>query len=143
MPLGHKYTIYGKYEYNRIVPFRFCYFCDAILYLNNVYRLEHRTMLLRSYCWGEPKELFRVLPLHHMGTFRIALREEQKLCVQQIDSQDGIGCLFYLSSDTKELFILTLRKIVDIVLKNHHIISDKTYTNKDYNACKRQGCIMQ
>ena len=98
MPLGHKYTIYGKYEYNRIVPFRFCYFCDAILYLNNVYRLEHRTKLLRSYCWGEPKELFR-----------IALREEQKLCVKQIDSQDGLDCLYYLSSDTKELFMLMLR----------------------------------
>lgn len=66
-----------------------------------------------------------------MDTFRIVLKEEPKLCVKQTDSQDSFGCLFYLSSDTKELFMLTLRKIVDIVLKNHNIISYKTSTNKD------------
>ena len=64
MPLGHKYTIYGKYEYNRIVPFRFCYFCDAILYLNNVYRLEHRTKAIYVViCWGEPQRTY-------LGCFR-------------------------------------------------------------------------
>jgi len=38
--------------------------------------------------------------------FRIALKEEPRLCVKQIYCQDCIGSIFYSSSDTEYLFIL-------------------------------------
>lgn len=72
-----------------------------------------------------------------MDTFRIVLKEEPKLCVKQTDSQDSLGCLFYLSSDTENLFILIYRKFGDNILKNHDIISSKTLTDKGKNTCKK------
>ena len=78
-----------------------------------------------------------------MDTFRIVLKEEPRLCVKQKDSQDCLGCLFYLSSDTENLFMLTLRKFGDKALKNHDIISDKTSTDKGKNMYKKQVCNRQ
>ena len=78
-----------------------------------------------------------------VDTFRIALKEEPKSCVKQIDSQDCLGCLFYSSSDTEHLSILIHRKIEAKTLKNHDIISDKTSTDKGKNMYKKQVCNRQ
>ena len=78
-----------------------------------------------------------------VDTFRIVLKEEPKSCVKQIDSQDCLGCLFYLSSDTEYLTILTHRKFGDKTLKNYDIISGKTSTDKGKNTCKKQVCNHQ
>lgn len=73
-----------------------------------------------------------------MDLFRIDLAEEPRLYGKQIDSQGCLGCLFYSSSDTENLFMLTLRKFGDKILKNHDIISDKISTDKGKSTCKRQ-----
>ena len=95
------------------------------------------------------------IPFHQLGqhnsgssvkcvdTFRIALKEESKSCVKQIDSQDSLGCLFYLSSDTEHLTILTLRKFRDKTLKSHDIISNKKSKIKWKNTYKKQVCNQQ
>ena len=72
-----------------------------------------------------------------MDTFRIVLKEEPKLCVKQTDSQDCLGCLFYLSSDTEHLTILIHRKFGDKTLKSHDIISNKTSKVKWKNTYKK------
>ena len=69
---------------------------------------------------------FEGTAVKYAATFHIALTEEKKLCTQQIDGQNCLGCLFYLSSDTEYLTILTHRKFGDNTLKSHDIISNKT-----------------
>ncbi len=78
-----------------------------------------------------------------MDLFRIDLAEEPRLYGKQIDSQDFLGCLFYLSSDTEYLTILTLRKFRDKTLKSHDIISNKTSKIKWKNTYKKQVCNRQ
>ena len=78
-----------------------------------------------------------------VDTFRIALKEEPKSCVKQIDSQDCLGCLFYSSSYTEYLSILIHRKIEAKTLKNHDIISNKTSKIKWKNTYKKQVCNQQ
>jgi len=77
---------------------------------------------------GSAKTVIAILgsSVKYVDTFRIVLKEEPKSCVKQIDSQDCLGCLFYLSSDTEYLTILTHRKFGDNTLKSHDIISNKT-----------------
>ena len=78
-----------------------------------------------------------------VDTFRIVLKEEPKLCVKQTDSQDSLGCLFYLSSDTEYFTILIHRKIEAKTLKSHDIISNKTSKIKWKNTYKKQVCNQQ
>ena len=49
-----------------------------------------------------------------VDTFHIALTEEQKLCIQQIAGQNCLGCLFYLSFYTENLFMLMRFKELQI-----------------------------
>ena len=51
--------------------------------------------------------------------------------------------LFYLSSDTEYLTILTHRIFGDKTLKSHDIISDKTSKIKWKNTYKKQVCNQQ
>ncbi|BBA29260.1 hypothetical protein PMEL1_01190 [Prevotella melaninogenica] len=56
-----------------------------------------------------------------------------------IDYQSSLDSQFYSSSDTKNLFILTRRKIVDKILKNHYISTCKTPKRKQKNTYERRG----
>ena len=94
---------------------------------------------------GSAKTVIAILgsSVKYVDTFRIVLKEEPKSCVKQIDSQDCLGCLFYLSSDTEYLTILTHRKFGDKILKSHDIISNKTSKIKWKNTYKKQVCNQQ
>ena len=48
-----------------------------------------------------------------IDTLRIAVMGESRIYIKHIDKQDYLGYLFYLLSDTKNLFILCCRNFVD------------------------------
>ena len=54
-----------------------------------------------------------------------------------------VNYLSYTPSDTKNLFILRLRRFVDKDLKNNYIISNKTSINNGKNTYKKQVCNQQ
>jgi len=78
-----------------------------------------------------------------VDVFRIALTEEAKLCLKQIDSQDGLGCLLYYHPPMQKTFSCQYFEKADNGLKNHDIISDKTPADKGKNTCKKQVCNQQ
>ncbi len=75
-----------------------------------------------------------VLPL---DAFRIVLTEEQNLLLKQNYCQDSQLPILFSSSDT-ELFFFYTRKFTENSLKNHYMVSDKTFINNAKSICKRQ-----
>ena len=73
-----------------------------------------------------------------MDVFRIALMEEAKLCLKQIDSQDCLGYLLCYHPPTQKTFSCQYFEKADNSLKNHDIISDKIPTDKGKNTHKKQ-----
>ena len=78
-----------------------------------------------------------------MDVFRIALMEEAKLYLKQIDSQDCLGYLLYYHPPTQKTFSCKYFETAGNGLKNHDIISDKIPTDKGKNTCKKLLCNQQ
>ena len=92
---------------------------------------------------GNLTHLFLGSSVKYVDTFRIALTEESKLLIKQKPwLRQSTFCPLIILWHWKSC-LFRLQKYADRSLKNHYIISKKTYITNGKNTYKKQVCNQQ